>query len=180
MISENTKDGLLRRLEAGLYNGNGNILNGYTYDKEKGLLVEDPHEARHIQQIFDWFCEHGWGSEKIARTLNLRGIRAKSGGQWTSSTLRHILRNPVYCGQVQLENGPIEARHKGIISPEQFSRAQEMIRSRATLPPRAHDSRHLLSGLAHCGRCGRRLKSHTLVQGKDKKTVLLLSPQAQR
>ena len=73
MIVENTKDGLLRRAEAGYYLGNLKMLYGYNYSKELGL-EPDGLESAQVKQIFDWYTEHKWGTEKIARMLNLQGV----------------------------------------------------------------------------------------------------------
>lgn len=73
MIAENTKDGLLRRAEAGYYLGNLKMLYGYNYSKELGL-EPDGLESAQVKQIFDWYTEHKWGTEKIARMLNLQGV----------------------------------------------------------------------------------------------------------
>jgi site-specific DNA recombinase len=64
MISENTKDGLLRRAEAGLFLGNATMLYGYDYSTELGHHRINSTEAKHIHQIFDWFTESKWGAAK--------------------------------------------------------------------------------------------------------------------
>jgi site-specific DNA recombinase len=162
MISENTKDGLLRRAEAGLYTGNTAMLYGYSYDQQKGLLVSHETETPVLRQIFDWFTESKWGCVKITKMLNVRRIPSKTGGQWNATTVANILRNPVYCGQVRKGDKIIAGQHEGIISQEQFDAAQAIIQSRAPLAPRSHRSPHLLSGIVHCGICGRSFRSHTL------------------
>lgn len=64
MISENTKDGLLRRAESGKFNGNLTRLYGYAYDAAEGKLVVNEEEAQVLRQIFDWYTEHKWGPTK--------------------------------------------------------------------------------------------------------------------
>ncbi|MEO6907025.1 MAG: recombinase family protein, partial [Abditibacteriaceae bacterium] len=168
MIAENTKDGLMRRAEAGFYTGNLKMLFGYNYSKEVGL-VPDALESAHVKQIFDWYTEHKWGTEKIAKMLNLRKMTTKTGVQWTQGTIGVMIRNQVYCGDVRSNGEFIEGRHKGIIDKEQFELAQAIINSRSTIPSRAQSSRHLLSGIAHCSECGKNLVSHSINQGPEKK-----------
>jgi site-specific DNA recombinase len=168
MISENCRDGLMRRAEAGLFNGNKTKLYGYGYDSEKGLIV-DAEEGQQVHQIFDWFTEHGWGTEKIARMLNLRGVPTKTGIQWSANSIAVILRNRVYRGEVRANSGYVPGQQEAIIEPQQFEQAQAIIQSRSILPSRTHDSPHLLSGIAHCGYCGKRLTTHAINQGKQKK-----------
>src|SRR5262249_4483606 len=70
MIAENTRDGLLRRAEAGYVNGNPNGFYGFDYDHPASLLVPNPERAPAVRESFDWFTEHKWGQLKIARALN--------------------------------------------------------------------------------------------------------------
>lgn len=169
MIAENTRDGLLRRAEDGYVLGNPKGLYGYDYDQAAGLIVINPEQAERVREIFDWFTEHKWGQLRIARTLNLRGVPAKLGGQWNQATIADMLRNPVYCGKVRACGVVSEGRHEAIISQEQFEQAQATIRSRQPLPPRTHHSKHLLSGIARCGVCGYRLKAHYIASRPDGK-----------
>jgi site-specific DNA recombinase len=174
MIAENTRDGLLRRAEAGLYNGNKNNVTGYHYSREQGLIV-NPEEAQTIRQIFAWFTEHKWGIQKIARLLNLRGIPSKTGRQWSKGRIAWILRNCLYCGDVRANGEVILGRHEAIVSREQFVAAQDLIQSRTFLPPRSHQSQHLLAGIARCGVCGQRLAAHHIQSthnGKKHKYIL--------
>jgi len=160
MISENVRDGLLRRAEDGYFLGNPHRLHGYQFDPETRLLRLDEEQPAIIRRIFRWYREAKWGVDKIARTLNLEGVKTKRGGQWNSGTIAHILRNPIGAGRVPVKDSTVPGRHPAIISAEEFGATQELIRSRATLPPRSHQSQHLLSGLARCGKCGRRLRAH--------------------
>jgi site-specific DNA recombinase len=200
MIAENTKDGLLRRAEAGFYRGNLTSLYGYDYSMDKGTLVVNELEAANVRQIFDYYTENKWGQDKIARTLNLRGVPTKSGKsetQWSGSGISDVLKNPVYCGYVRVGsktlskstsiNNPASktndvalssdgqardnfvadtflsftpGKHEAIISREQFEQAQSLFSNRARLPVASQQSNHLLSGVACCGLCGRRLRVH--------------------
>jgi site-specific DNA recombinase len=160
MIAENTRDGLMRRAEAGYFNGNPTSFYGYDYDREQMLLVPNPEKAAVVRQIFTWFVEHKWGQVRICRVLNLQGIPSKMGGEWHQATVADMLRNPVYCGRVRVNGTVAEGRHEAIIAPEVFDEAQELIKSRAPMPPRTQHSKHLLSGIARCGTCGTCLKAH--------------------
>jgi site-specific DNA recombinase len=168
MIGENTKDGLMRRAEAGYFVGNMQQLYGYNYSKELGL-TPDPEESAHVKQIFNWYTEHKWGLQKIARMLNLQEVPTKTGVQWSISTIQRMIRNPVYCGQIRSGEKQNDGRHEAIIDMEQFDLAQSIIRSKFTIPNRAKSSRHLLSGIARCSECGKSLVIHSINQGPDKK-----------
>lgn len=158
----------MRRAEAGLFNGNKSNLYGYRYSSGQGLIIDEEESIR-VREMFDWFTEHGWGIEKIAKTLNLRGVSTKTGIQWSANTIAVMLRNQVYSGQVRANGSFIEGQHQAIVSREQQELVATIIKSRANLPPRSHDSVHLLSGIAHCGQCGKRLTVHHINKGPNKK-----------
>lgn len=53
MIAENTRDGLLRRAEAGYVNGNPTSYYAYDYDRQQGLLIPNPENAPQVGAIYD-------------------------------------------------------------------------------------------------------------------------------
>jgi site-specific DNA recombinase len=168
MISENTKDGLLRRAEAGNFNGNPGRLYGYDYNAADGSMPINEAESAVQHEIFDWLTEHKWGIQKIARMLNLQGVPTKTGQQWSTPTLRLMLCNPLLKGYVRVNDTWIKGRHQPIISEEQFDAAQQIMQGRKIYPSRSQQSQHLLSGLARCGICGRRLRAHYVKQRRVK------------
>lgn len=60
----------------------------------------------------------------IARNLTMNGIRTRRGGEWHESTIRAVLNNPSYTGEVE-EHGVISRRgHEAIISTGLFQACQ--------------------------------------------------------
>ncbi|MHB9038929.1 MAG: recombinase family protein, partial [Armatimonadota bacterium] len=167
MIAENVKDGMMRRAQAGLYIGSKRGPMGYVCNPEEKTLTVVEHEAETVRRIFELFVERKWGIEKIVGFLNETGIPSKTGVNWHKSIMGKILRNPIYIGRLRWHDEVYEATHEPIISEEIFQAAQDIISSRATLPGRSHQSQHLLSGLAECGVCGKRLVAH---YGRAKKS----------
>lgn len=72
---------------------------GYTY-AEKYNLIKKENEAEVVKMIFELYSSGEWGIRKIADYLNLRGIKAKKGGEWHFKSVRRILSNPIYTGRV--------------------------------------------------------------------------------
>lgn len=117
--------------------------------------------------------------------------RASAHGAWGKSAVRAILRNPRYTGRqvwnkqrrdevlIDVEdvaagheskmrwNDPsqwvwsAEVVHEALVTPEAFSRAQEVARAGMHRPleskRRATTRRYVLSGLVHCGDCERKM-----------------------
>jgi site-specific DNA recombinase len=92
MIAENTKDGLLRRAEAGFYRGNPTSLYGYDYSTDQGLLVVNENEATNVRQIFDYYTENKWGrTELLAPSISAafpqKAVRKRPNGQEAGSAM---------------------------------------------------------------------------------------------
>ena len=69
MISENTKDGLARRVQSGKYVGGG-ATTPYGYRFAAGQLEIVESEAQVVGRVFAMYTERGWGVGKIAAVLN--------------------------------------------------------------------------------------------------------------
>ena len=76
---------------------------GEKYSKPRSWRValvpsDTPGEVEALQWIFNTYTTAASAAKEIARQLNNRGIRSPSGKDWAISTLREILRNPLYKG----------------------------------------------------------------------------------
>lgn len=59
-----------------------------------------PEQADVVRQIYSYAVNQGMGYQKIANTLNEKGIPAPILEKWKSGTIRSILTNPMYMGYV--------------------------------------------------------------------------------
>lgn len=59
-----------------------------------------PEQAEVIKLVFHLATKQGMGFEKIAKTLNAKGIPAINTDKWKFGTIASILRNPIYMGYV--------------------------------------------------------------------------------
>jgi site-specific DNA recombinase len=151
--------------------------------KQRVKLVPAPDEARVVTEIFHLHASQGWGLKAIASHLNRpEGPPSPShvdktrnrGGHWATSTLRSMLRNPVYtgrlvwnrldCATARQHGGTPHLRaeeewvispdtHAALISDETFQRSQERFKTR---PRTQHTnrvskgSRYMFAGLIYC------------------------------
>ena len=74
------------------------------YGYHKAALASDPppvdeDQARHVRWIYEQRTK-GWGFERIAKSLNDRGIQSPRGGIWYGTAVHQIVRNPLYRGAV--------------------------------------------------------------------------------
>lgn len=100
---------------------------GYRKNADKTVSIEDD-EAEMIRQIY-WLAAQGRGAYFISNLLFEQGIRNRNGKQLGESTIRRIVRNPLYKGVVvmnrkhfdfekkrMIENAPSEwVVHEGLV-----------------------------------------------------------------
>jgi len=140
------------------------------YAQKRGwTIVEefvDEAEVSIVQDIFAMSLK-GEGQKDIAKTLNRKGIFKRTGKPWTNSTIGYILNNPVYTGNLywqEARHNPqtekpgitVPNTHPAIIPEHVFKQTRKKIhgRTRQVINPRVLASKHLLSGLLKCKKCG--------------------------
>ena len=165
---------------------------GYVKDKNnKHKLIIDRESAEIVKKIFDWKVNYGLGNLTICHILNNMGVLNPTGYKkkklkqnynnskmkkedysWCVSTVRNILKNDVYIGNVtqgkrkvksykihKVEQVPqeewitAENMHEPIIDKELFDKAQELRR----IDTRVQNTGKLSiwAGILKCADCGR-------------------------
>lgn len=175
-----TMEGRKQKAREGKWNG-GFAPYGYKLDKENSVLVVNEEEAEAIRIIFDKFVHTNLGYNGVVKYLNNNGIKkkARQNGyltQFTVSTVKAILDNPVYCGKIaygRRKNTKVEGtrneyrviaqkdfdifdgKHEAIISEELWKDAQAKRRATAKRLEKKHDleHEHVLSGILKCPCC---------------------------
>jgi site-specific DNA recombinase len=127
-----------------------------------------PEEAQVIRLIFDEYGHERHSSHgAFAADLNARGI-TRRGRAWNEKSVADILRRaPFYLGNAVYRRGEDirPGTHEPVITTEQAHLAQRVAArrrrpGRSVLPHR----HYILKGLVHCGSCGRRLRSETVMR----------------
>ena len=179
-ISANVKKGLKMKMQRGELVGFQGCL-GYDYDKETKTISINEKEAEIVRYIFTRYAE-GAGGYTISRELRALGHKTKYGGRtWPESTIRGILRNEKYKGDLLMGKtftvDPISKRrlinfgeedkfylsdhHEGIVSAELFEQVQRILNRRGM--PRQVGSngvrekfsrKYAFSCITKCGFCG--------------------------
>ena len=153
-IKERTRMGRAARARTGLHHGGGYIPIGYDY--KNGKLVINPYEAEQVRKIYDWYLA-GESLNGIIGLLHKAGYtnRYSSWSSWSS--VRSVLGNETYTGQLRFGEVIVENAHEAIISKEQFEMAQVIRAKRQEkYGATAFQSKHLLTGMLFCGCCGAR------------------------
>ena len=122
VIAERMRRGRQRKLRAGLLLPWTRAPYGYRLDLERprdpaGVRVEAA-EAPVVQELFAAYIEEGTGLIGLAKGLSRRGIVTPNGNaRWNSATVRGILTNPSYTGQVyagRSQARPARGRHSAL------------------------------------------------------------------
>ena len=133
--------------------------------KERPTLEVDPATAPVVKEIFEKPLR-GSGLKELCKELNDRGITNR-GKRWNKGGLHYVLRNEAYTGAAvwgKISKGEkaqdpvrVEGAWPALISRELFGNVQEAMRERApkVQRPARVGSQYLLSGLLHCGVCGK-------------------------
>lgn len=178
-ISDNLKWGLRKRFAAGTYK---QAISPYGYRRTGDKFMIDPKEAEVIRNIFHRILD-GQGMFSIAGELNRSGVSTRYGAAWQPSTIRNIVYNPFYVGDVlyqktfvdqtfrqrknrgELDQYYERGHHRGIIDRESYECAHRAIRQRGREcgtysakedPEQAakRQRRYGFSGKLVCGECG--------------------------
>lgn len=111
--------------------GNYTNCNGvYGYDYVDGKLIVNYNESIVVKNIFNSFL-NGESMLRIAKRLESNFVPTKRGGKWRTSTIKSILTNPLYIGNVRYglhKNNGFEVVGKNIdkiISKELFLLVQD-------------------------------------------------------
>ena len=174
-IKLNTKIGYKSRMMRGEFFYNRPP---YGYDSnESGQLVVNKAEAAVVQRIYEMSLD-GLGTYRIANALAAEGIPTKRGATWQPGTVKAILVNVTYTGDVILQktirvgNSPrkkndgsedsyyVSDHHPPIISHEVYEAAQEALKGRALGRKKGDGksgNRYAFSSRLICGHCGHHL-----------------------
>ena len=105
LIAERMRRGRLAKLRAGLLLPWTYAPYGYRMHPDRPRdprgVTTDPAEAAVVAELFAMYLEPGASLMQLALHLDARGVPTPSGmSRWSSPTIRGILRNPTYTGQV--------------------------------------------------------------------------------
>lgn len=178
----------------------------YGYDKSeenKNLLVIDEYAADVVRDIFEWKLD-GVNQETISQWLNERGIlspleykkskglsyktsfKTKKQAQWTATSVRRILTNPVYVGTLVqgIRTRPnykiktiivnekekwiiVEKAHDAIIDSKKFLLVQKLLELDTRTSPN-EEKVFPLAGLIYCKDCKGPMVRKTQTNGRKK------------
>ncbi|MDE7176857.1 MAG: recombinase family protein [Lachnospiraceae bacterium] len=160
--SMRVKAGQMVSFQNGVIYGTGNVLG---YDKVGPEYVINEAQAKTVRKIFDMYLA-GNGCQKIKRRLEQDGdLTAMGKSLWHFSTIGHILKNRLYCGELEyrkeyvpdyleqkrtknrgeLDRVIVEGRHQPIVTKEEFERVQKLIEEKSPQMEKCRTNRGVYS-----------------------------------
>ncbi len=95
---------------------------------------------------------------QLAKDLNEKGYRTKTGKAWNLKNLFRILRNCIYAGLMPYKGESYPGEHEAIIDRETWDAVQRFLESRQAAKPktlaRRTERTMPLKGQVYCGHCG--------------------------
>ena len=136
------------------YNG-GVVPLGFTIGKEDRLYHIDPETAPIVQEIFSRYAD-GEPAEKIAASLNERGLRTRTGKPFVKNSFFQIFRNRRYIGEYRYKDIVTPGGIPAIVDKDLFDRVQQRFEQNriAHGRPAKEDVSYLLTTKLFCGKCG--------------------------
>jgi site-specific DNA recombinase len=181
LIAERMRRGRLRKLQAGLLLPWTRPPYGFRVDPERPRdpagVRQDAAEAAVVATLFALYAEERCSLFGLTRKLQRDAIMPpRAGRRWNMTTVRQILTNPVYTGQVYA--GRIQEQHgtgatattrrlrrredwiavasvPAVVTQEQFDRVQDKLAQNQQFARRNNTAHpYLLRALVGCGVCG--------------------------
>jgi site-specific DNA recombinase len=174
LLRMHTAKGKRERARQGLYNA---LIIPFGYKAAGDARtppVVDPQAAEGIRLAFETYGAGKASDQEVADLLNDRGYRTARGRRFSKDTIRDLLQNRFYVGDVAYgtkhKGQPIEyfrGQHEPLISEDLFQTCQEIRRRRAGAPRTYQQAYrvYLLNGIAYCDVCGRSLRGQSTRSG---------------
>jgi site-specific DNA recombinase len=168
-IAERVRVGKERKTREG-YTNNSKY-KSYGYDRGKGELMQTVNEAEaeNVRMIFDMYVNRGMSLSAIAKSFNMQKIPSKMGSIWSAATVKSVITNCNYIGNVRYcINEPdrrfeVEGKHEAIISEELYNAAQILIKKNArTAPTKKPVEENYFANFLFC-ECGEKYQSHATI-----------------
>ncbi|MGU8731833.1 recombinase family protein [Clostridium perfringens] len=194
-IAQNVKMGMIAKAKSGNWCG-GRVL-GYDLvpnnspeeeKKGKNKLKINEKEAEIVRFIFNEYSK-GKGYKAITNQINKLGYKTKKGNDFSVGSIRDILTNPVYIGEIRynvrqnwsekrrrnINPNPIrvKGKHEAIIDRELWDKVQLILESKKGKPSRIYDGEYPLTGILRRPKCGAGMvisrTTNTLADGSKKR-----------
>ncbi|MFH1560875.1 MAG: recombinase family protein [Chloroflexota bacterium] len=137
-----------------------------------------PEEAEAVRQLFRKYARGTTTTIQLASWMNEQGYRTRNmhrfNGEdaqprmFTSASVRGILHNPFYAGNIRHRDRIMPGAHEGLITQEVFEQVQAIMKRNSGRTKSLHSRpqrKYLLKGLIRCAYCGLPMWAQTYNSG---------------
>ncbi|MGY6529970.1 MAG: recombinase family protein [Cyanobacterium sp.] len=143
----------------------------YGYQKGKEGYIINRSSAPIVKDFFEYYLRYASLRDSV------RYLEEKYNKKISHSTALQWLKNPVYRGDLAYKNNCIISNtHTPIISREEASQIDRLLKSHSRISSRSASSPHCLSGLVKCKICNSSCKITSVSQRRKKAKYLYITP----
>ncbi|MEG1925780.1 MAG: recombinase family protein [Ruthenibacterium sp.] len=173
-------DNVKWRIRSGFRKGKASTCTMLGYRLIDGEITLIADEAELVKRIYTLYLD-GCGMQKICNILNHEGVPTRLGYEWHVSSIRKILTNEKYIGDLRLQKTLItdhltkrqvpnigqlpqfyiESDHAAIIERDMFEAVACKLQQRKSAAPSKPASQSVFSGKVHCGICKKNYRRKT-------------------
>jgi len=174
LLRMHTAKGKRERARQGLYNASIIPFGYKAAGDARTPPVIDSKAAEAVRLAFETYGAGKSSDQEIADLINDMGLRTARGRRFSKDTIRDLLQNRFYVGDVvygtKHKGQPLEyfpGQHEALISQDLFDTCQRVRRQRAGAPRTYQQAYrvYLLNGIAYCDVCGRSLRGQGTKSG---------------
>lgn len=119
---------------------------------------EKPSETPIVREIFARYL-NGEGLQVISKSLTHRGIRGKTGGILFNKSIKQLLTNPIYKGELIYNGKSYGSPYPALIDAETWAKVNALLVKKGYKLGTSSRNKSLLAGILRCGYCAQALRA---------------------
>src|SRR3989344_1800649 len=127
--TERTRGGMEARIKQGIWQWRAPL--GYYRSTKSSNIVPEPTTAPYIRLCFEEYAKRTYSYDSLAQFLAERGLRTRTGKKPFKQLVEKIIKNPIYCGVMDVWGEQHKGTFEPIISEELFFQCQERYKGKA-------------------------------------------------
>ena len=152
--TERTRSGMVERIKKGIWVWGAPL--GFYRPSKGSNIVPDPEVAPLIRLAFDEYAKRTYSYQKLAELLAKKGFRTRQGKTPCAQLIEKTIKNPIYCGIIDIWGDRYQGNFEAIVSQELFDMCQEGYKGKARFSYRSQMNPSFpLRRLAVCAFCNR-------------------------
>ncbi len=128
--------------------------------------IPDRKTAPLIRQIFELFSTGKYSLRLLAEEMYDRGLKTAYGQMYSPESIKALLTRRFYIGRLEWQGKEYKGKHKPLVAPALFYRAQEVLKNRSIDTGEKGKREFLLRGVVYCRACGQRLTGEVHPRGR--------------